>query len=391
MGDRLPQREVRRSTMASAPPPPTTKPLMAEGPAEGEWEEDAGMGAAAAERRREKAMEREKAKLANDQSEPHVTGPLQKKPVGGVAVMPVGADLISKFRKDKVKEDAPTPPSKKPEVLVKTTSRRIGSSDDEDEAFLRHSGPGSGPVSPNSAFTRPYTYESNVDDHSRRKFEPQGVGFRYDAHNAGHSQQPKSPNGSNSSGKRNVGVAYSYIGGEESKVAEASKGLRNTSPIPVPIPTVPTTRTASPARTVSPILISSPARTAPADQEAVEIEINPVTMDYVESAGLKSQRDAAAKALSEDGKDSQDTKLDKANAAKAKGKDKEKEKEKQKEKAKEKAKEKELAKEKAKEKEKEKARAKAEAKAKAKAKAKEKETEKASAKAAATAKAKAKA
>merc|ERR1712071_565858 len=101
---------------------------------------------------------------------------------------------------------------------------------------------------------------------------------------------------------------------------------------------------------------------------AVEIEINPVTMDYVESAGLKSQRNAAAKALSEDGKDSQDTKLDKANAAKAK--DKEKEKEKQKEKAKEKAKEKELAKEKAKEKEKEKARAKAEAKAKAKAKAK---------------------
>merc|ERR1712071_708030 len=294
---------------------------------------------------------------------------------GGVAVMPVGADLLSKFRKDKVKEDAPTPPSKKPEVLVKTTSRRIGSSDDEDEAFLRHSGPGSGPVSPNSAFTRPYTYESNVDDHSRRKFEPQGVGFRYDAHNAGHSQHPKSPNGSNSSGKRNVGVAYSYIGGEESKVAEASKGLRNTSPIPVPIPTVPTTRTASPARTVSPILtsspilISSPARTAPADQEAVEIEINPVTMDYVESAGLKSQRNAAAKALSEDGKDSQDTKLDKANAAKAKGKDKEKEKEKQKENAKEKAKEKELAKEKAKEKEKEKARAKAEAKAKAKAKA----------------------
>jgi hypothetical protein len=82
-----PQREVKRTTMASAPPPPTTKvmqlnspisfsvfnddnfilliliqPLMAEGPAEGEWEEDAGMGAAAAERRREKALEREKAK-----------------------------------------------------------------------------------------------------------------------------------------------------------------------------------------------------------------------------------------------------------------------------------------------------------------------------------------
>lgn len=35
---------------------------MAEGPAEGEWEEDAGMGAAAAERRREKALERERVK-----------------------------------------------------------------------------------------------------------------------------------------------------------------------------------------------------------------------------------------------------------------------------------------------------------------------------------------
>jgi hypothetical protein len=39
---------------------------MAEGPAEGEWEEDAGMGAAAAERRREKALEREKAKQLDD-------------------------------------------------------------------------------------------------------------------------------------------------------------------------------------------------------------------------------------------------------------------------------------------------------------------------------------
>lgn len=41
---------------------------MAEGPAEGEWEEDAGMGAAAAERRRE--MEREKAKAEEAGAQP---------------------------------------------------------------------------------------------------------------------------------------------------------------------------------------------------------------------------------------------------------------------------------------------------------------------------------
>uniref|UniRef100_A0A0P4YUC1 Moesin/ezrin/radixin homolog 1 n=1 Tax=Daphnia magna TaxID=35525 RepID=A0A0P4YUC1_9CRUS len=97
-----PQREVKRTTMASAPPPPTTKPLMAEGPAEGEWEEDAGLGAAAAERRREKALEREKAKEKEEKATQ------QKKPVGGVAVMPLGTDLLSKFRKDKTKEEGTT-------------------------------------------------------------------------------------------------------------------------------------------------------------------------------------------------------------------------------------------------------------------------------------------
>ena len=50
---------------------------MAEGPAEGEWEEDAGMGAAAAERRREKEREREKARQA-EEAEAQVTGPIQK-------------------------------------------------------------------------------------------------------------------------------------------------------------------------------------------------------------------------------------------------------------------------------------------------------------------------
>lgn len=49
---------------------------MAEGPAEGEWEEDAGLGAAAAERRREMAMERQKAKEAGDANE--AQPPVQK-------------------------------------------------------------------------------------------------------------------------------------------------------------------------------------------------------------------------------------------------------------------------------------------------------------------------
>lgn len=45
---------------------------MAEGPAEGEWEEDAGTGAAAAAHRREMAKEREKAKQLEE------TAPQQK-------------------------------------------------------------------------------------------------------------------------------------------------------------------------------------------------------------------------------------------------------------------------------------------------------------------------
>lgn len=48
---------------------------MAEGPAEGEWEEDAGMGAAAAERRREKALEREMAKQLDESN----AQPIQQK------------------------------------------------------------------------------------------------------------------------------------------------------------------------------------------------------------------------------------------------------------------------------------------------------------------------
>lgn len=36
--------------------------------------------------------------------------------------------------------------------------------------------------------------------------------------------------GSSSSGKKNVGLAFSYVAGDEGKLADASKVLKNTSP-----------------------------------------------------------------------------------------------------------------------------------------------------------------
>ncbi|XP_057373641.1 protein 4.1 homolog isoform X3 [Daphnia carinata] len=217
-----PQREVKRTTMASAPPPPTTKPLMAEGPAEGEWEEDAGLGAAAAERRREKALEREKAKEKEEKATQ------QKKPVGGVAVMPLGTDLLSKFRKDKTKEEGTThqPVADQREVLVKTTSRRIGS--DEESGVSASEGLPTTTTSP--GFTRSYTYNATEDSGTKRRFEPQSLGFRYDGQPSVGAQQPNSPTGSSSSGKKNVGLAFSYVAGDEEKLADASRILKNTSP-----------------------------------------------------------------------------------------------------------------------------------------------------------------
>ncbi|XP_057373633.1 band 4.1-like protein 3 isoform X2 [Daphnia carinata] len=442
-----PQREVKRTTMASAPPPPTTKPLMAEGPAEGEWEEDAGLGAAAAERRREKALEREKAKekeeKATQQKEERLVRPLpvvpngvpdrntvsrqssnqsavnlilplsasslersqalvqgndrvrfgpnkanealvmkagvnssdgvhsdvsstgyassrafsveyspelnrlvdelymlpetqpveptkpnskavqnqplwssvqpapfammyreetrrrssssrssvaagipgekqripsalptetyarsrmgrptsyfystpgtllsdtnpsskytkslsasqsvskstDEKPVGGVAVMPLGTDLLSKFRKDKTKEEGTThqPVADQREVLVKTTSRRIGS--DEESGVSASEGLPTTTTSP--GFTRSYTYNATEDSGTKRRFEPQSLGFRYDGQPSVGAQQPNSPTGSSSSGKKNVGLAFSYVAGDEEKLADASRILKNTSP-----------------------------------------------------------------------------------------------------------------------------------------------------------------
>lgn len=442
-----PQREVKRTTMASAPPPPTTKPLMAEGPAEGEWEEDAGLGAAAAERRREKALEREKAKekeekatqqkeerlvrllpvvpngapdrntvvrQSSNQSAGNLILPLSasslersqalvqgndrvllgpnkanealamkvavdfsdgvhsdvsstgyassrafsaeyspelnrlldelymppetqqleqakpsskavqnqplwssvqpapfttnyreetrrrlsssrssvaagipgekqtipsalptesynisqiarpttylystpaillsdpnssskytkslsatqtvsksadEKPVGGVAVMPLGTDLLSKFRKDKTKEEGTThqPVADQREVLVKTTTRRIGS--DEESGVSASEGLTTTTTSP--GFTRSYTYNATEDSGAKRRFEPQSLGFRYDGQTSTAAQQPNSPTGSSSSGKKNVGLAFSYVAGEEEKLADASRILKNTSP-----------------------------------------------------------------------------------------------------------------------------------------------------------------
>jgi len=82
--------------------------------------------------------------------------------------------------------------NQKPEVLVKTTSRRIGSSDEDTSDVTVRDKPAT--VSP--AFTRPYMYESSVDDdNTKRKFEPYGVGFRYEGRSSEQSQPPTSPSG----------------------------------------------------------------------------------------------------------------------------------------------------------------------------------------------------
>jgi hypothetical protein len=59
---------------------PWKQPLMTEIPAEGEWEEDAGTGAAAAERKRELALERERQLAAEKQQneQPTAITPQQK-------------------------------------------------------------------------------------------------------------------------------------------------------------------------------------------------------------------------------------------------------------------------------------------------------------------------
>lgn len=76
---------------------------------------------------------------------------------------------------------------------MKTTRRRIGS-DDEVEPPLKSKSGVSASTSP--GFTRPYVYEtSEADPNSKRRYEPQGMGFRYDAQSGTGAQQPKSPTG----------------------------------------------------------------------------------------------------------------------------------------------------------------------------------------------------
>jgi len=48
-----------------------------------------------------------------------------QKPVGGVAVMPLGADLLSKFRKDKPKEDTGKQPIGSPKEVESKTKVRF--------------------------------------------------------------------------------------------------------------------------------------------------------------------------------------------------------------------------------------------------------------------------
>lgn len=172
-------------------------------------------------------------------------------------------------------------------MLVKTTSRRIGS-DEENSSSALEGGNTSATTSP--GFTRSYTYESTEDSGPKRRFEPQGLGFRYDGPTSIGAQQPNSPTGksksyyfetsvssccliigSSSSGKKNVGVAFSYVAGEEGKLADASRVLKNTSP-----------RHGS----------------APRSLEKEEKEVKSMNIDYVESAYLKDKDTNATSATS---------------------------------------------------------------------------------------------
>ena len=68
--------------------------------------------------------------------------------------------------------------------------------------------------------------------------------------------------GSSSSAKKNVGLAFSYVAGDEGKVADASRVLKNTSP-----------------RAVN----------TPGSLEKKEREMTTSNIDYVESAYLKDK------------------------------------------------------------------------------------------------------
>lgn len=74
---------------------------------------------------------------------------------------------------------------------MKTTTRRIGS--DEETSASQSEGMAAGTTSP--GFTRSYTYNSPGDSGTKRRFEPQSLGFRYDGQTATGAQLPKSPTG----------------------------------------------------------------------------------------------------------------------------------------------------------------------------------------------------
>ena len=98
---------------------------------------------------------------------------------------------------------------------MKTTSRRIGSGEEaglspksKDETRLSSTLPASTSptstsrtstsptsTSPTSGFTRPYTYEASDDANTKRRFEPQSMGFRYEGQSSTGVQQQKSPTG----------------------------------------------------------------------------------------------------------------------------------------------------------------------------------------------------
>ena len=70
---------------------------MTEIPAEGEWEEDAGTGAAAAERKRELALERERQLAAEKQQNEQPTAITPQQKVHRSAAFHTDLNLVSDF------------------------------------------------------------------------------------------------------------------------------------------------------------------------------------------------------------------------------------------------------------------------------------------------------
>ncbi|EFX65741.1 hypothetical protein DAPPUDRAFT_219239 [Daphnia pulex] len=209
-----------------------------DGPAEGEWEEDAGMGAAAAERRREKALEREKAKQLEE------TATHQKRSV----VEPIY--FSTKYRSETSQQLSDSRRSFAAGIL--------GENHTTTPPLPVQTRPVSQIPAPSKYFysTPSYTLLKEKSSFKNVQNLPTSSGL------TSSNEEVLIFVWGCSSGKKNVGLAFSYVAGEEGKVADASRVLKNTSPRAVNIPS---------------------------SVEKKEREITTSNIDYVESAYLKDK------------------------------------------------------------------------------------------------------